>query len=193
MSKEGAKSLASLVGIYQRHFGPGLDDYLDYYSKLDSLNNAITFACLGAHGKVPNHQRRVGKEKLNLAKRHLLRYAGEIESCQSFDELLNCVEHRTGDIYRFGILAVYDTSLRLGAFLDIWPKVVYLHAGTKKGCKLLGVDTSEGIVTMEALPKPVRVLEPHHAENFLCIVKGKFAGTGSARDCLPRRVSSRLP
>jgi len=185
MSKKRDKSLASLVRIYQRQFGPDLDEYLDYYSKLDSLNNAITFACLGKDGKVPNHQRRVGKDKLNQAKRHLLRYAGEIESCQSFDKLLNCVDHRTGGIYRIGILAVYDTSLRLGAFLDIWPEVVYLHAGTKKGCKLLGVDTSEGTVTMDALPKQVRVLKPHHAENFLCIFKDKFAGTGPARDCSP--------
>ena len=103
MIKKGNKSLASLVRIYQRECGPGLDDYLDYYSNLDSLNKAITFACLGADGKVPDHQHRVGKETLNLAKRHLLRYAGEIESCKSFDNLHDCVEHRTGNIYRFGI------------------------------------------------------------------------------------------
>jgi hypothetical protein len=87
------------------------------------------------------------------------------------------IEDRTRSILRFGDLAIYDTSLRLGSHLNLWPEVVYLHAGTKKGRKALGVATEGGIVEMEMLPKPIRALEPYQAEDFLCIFKEAFAGS----------------
>ena len=66
----------------------------------------------------------------------------------------------------------------LGHTWGLWPELVYLHAGTKKGCKALGVATKGGTVEMEKLPKAVRSLEPYHAENFLCIFKVVVGGAG---------------
>jgi hypothetical protein len=78
----------------------------------------------------------------------------------------------------FGELTVYDTSLRLGVYLDLWPKRVYLHAGTKKGCKALGVTTNGKTAEIESLPAAIRTLDAYHAEKFLCIFKDRFAGAG---------------
>ena len=33
---------------------------------------------------------------------------------------------------------VYDTAVRIGAYLNLEPEEVYLHAGTKKGAAALG-------------------------------------------------------
>ena len=40
---------------------------------------------------------------------------------------------------------------------------------------------------MEKLPKPVQVLEPYQAEDFLCIFKDEFGGIGGkVKGCEPR-------
>jgi len=170
------QSLSTLVAIYRRKHGPRIAAYLDYFTKLESLDDAIRYACHGKEGKIHGHQHLVGREKLEQARKVLQRYADEITGCKSFDNLLTLIEDRTSSINRFGVLAVYDTSLRLGAYHDLWPEVVYLHAGTKEGCKALGVATKGGTVEIEKLPKPVRTLEAYQAEDFLCIFKDAFAG-----------------
>lgn len=170
-----------------RKHGPRIATCLDYFTKLQSLEDGIRFACHGKEGKIHGHQYLVGKEKLEQAGKELQRHADEIDACKSFDDLLTLVEERTSNIYRFGILAAYDTSLRLGAHLDLWPEVVYLHAGTKKGFKALGVATKGGKVEMDKLPNPVRALEPYQAEDFLCIFKDAFEGVegGKVKRCGP--------
>ena len=81
---------------------------------------------------------------------------------------------------------MYDTSLRLGAHLSLWPEVVYLHAGTRRGCRALGVASTGGKVELANLPDPVRELDPYHAEDFLCIFEDKFDGTeGAVKGCGP--------
>ena len=182
-----AQPLNQLVRIYKRKHGPRLAAYLDFFRELDLLDDAIRFACHGKEGKIHGHQHLVGKAKLEQARKKLQKCADEIAAVESFDDLLTLVEDRTSSIYRFGVLAVYDTSLRLGAYHDVWPEIVYLHAGTRKSCKALGVPTKGGTVELEQLPKPIRSLEPYQAEDFLCIFKDQFDGEdGDAKGCLPR-------
>src|SRR5262245_52843945 len=118
------KSLATLVAIYRRRsdLGPKLDDYLNHFKALKSLDDAIAFACHGKDGKIHGHQHLVGKRKLEQARKVLQKHTDEIMTCKSFDELLTLVEDRTSRINRFGVLATYDTSLRLGAHLGLWPE-----------------------------------------------------------------------
>jgi hypothetical protein len=82
------------------------------------------------------------------------------------DLLAGFIEHATADIERFGELAVYDTSLRLGAWLKKSPTLVYLHAGTRKGARALGLDVKRGYLEMKELPKPIRMLKPCEVEDF---------------------------
>jgi hypothetical protein len=137
--------------------------------------------------KIHRHQRRIGGEiLLKKVVPALLRHADGIAGCQAFDDLHGCIKDLTKDISRFGALAVYDTALRLGALRDLWPKVVYLHAGTKKGCKALGVPTSGSTIEIAELPEPLPALKPYHAENFLCIFKDRLSGAGGrVTGCLP--------
>lgn len=181
------KTLSHFVRIYKRKHGPRLAAYLGYFQTLDSIEDAIRFACHGKEGKIHGHQHLFGKAKLEQARKELQKYSEEIAVTESFDDLLTLVEDHTSSIYRFGVLAVYDTTLRLGAYLDVWPEVVYLHAGTKKGCKALGMVTKGGTVEMDQLPKPIRSLEPYQAEDFLCIFKDQFRGEdGEVKERLPR-------
>ena len=188
MSKS-KKSLSTLVGIYKKQFAPRIEKYLRFFENLNSLDDAIRVAALatGKDGKIHGHQRRVGRKILTKTSKKLLRHTDELGACETFDDLLNCVEDKTQRIERFGELAVYDTSLRVGAHLGLWPELVYLHAGTKKGCKALGVDASNGIIEMGDLPKPIRTLAPYQTEDFLCIFKGSFDVAGeSLMACLPK-------
>jgi hypothetical protein len=169
------RSLSTLVAIYRRKYGPQIAGYLAHFQMLKSLDDAIRFACHGKEGRIHDYQRLVGKKKLEQARQQLQKHADQIAASGSFSALLALVKEHTGSIDRFGELAIYDTSLRLGAYLGDWPEVVYLHAGTKKGCKALGVATSGGEIEMQKLPKPIQSLEPYEAEDFLCIFKDQFS------------------
>ena len=175
MSGQRADRLANSVRIYQRKHAPRLAAYLDYFASIKSLEDAIRYACHGKDGKMHRHQFRVGAATLEEARMVLQRHAAKIAACKVFDDLLGLVADRTRQIDRFGELAVYDTSLRLGAHLGLLPMVVYLHAGTWKVCKALGISTKCGTVDMAEFSSPVQVLTPYEAEDFLCIFKGRLS------------------
>jgi hypothetical protein len=174
----GQKSISALIHIYQGKHGPALDEYLATFKKQGSLNGAVEAVHLcSKNGRtmIHPHQQRLGRELFQgKIIPQLLRHTDRIAVCQSFDELYRCIKDRRKGIHRFGALAIYDTALRLGAHLNLWPNVVYLHAGTKKGCKSLGFTTSGETIEMKDLPEPLRAMEPYHAENFLCIFKDRL-------------------
>lgn len=167
------ETLADLIQEYKWEYGDHQQTGREQYRECANLTEAIKVAT-GAVGKVPDHQRRVGREILKNACNRLLRHREEIRACESFDEVFALIEEHTADIHRFGKLAVYDTACRLGVFLGLDPEVVYLHAGTAKGARALGLDTSRGFLEMDELPKPFRVLEPWECEDFLCIYKARL-------------------
>ena len=68
------QSLSTLVAIYRRKHGPRIAAYLDYFTKLTSLDDAIRFAGHGKEGKTHGHQHLVGKEKLEQARKTLQRH-----------------------------------------------------------------------------------------------------------------------
>jgi len=84
------------------------------------------------------------------------------------------VERAIRGIDGIGALMVYDTALRLGAFLQLEPDLVYLHAGTRDGAAALGVDRSRETVRAEELPAALQALHPHEIEDCLCIFKAQL-------------------
>jgi len=168
------ETLADLIHEYKSQIADRQEEDRAQYRKPSNLTDAIKLAA-GVVRKVPDHQRRVGRKVLTQACNRLLRHQDEIETCKSFDDLLDLIEQHTADIHRFGTLAVYDTACRLGVYLGLKPKVVYLHAGTAKGAQALGLDTSRGHLEMSELPKPFRLLEPWECEDSLCIYKARLA------------------
>jgi hypothetical protein len=87
-----------------------------------------------------------------------LRNIEEVKTCKSFDELLRLIERCTKHIPRFGALARYDFALRIGTKRGLWPECVYLHAGTRKGCKKLEVAARGKTVTVvDPLPETMLI------------------------------------
>jgi hypothetical protein len=73
-----------------------------------------------------------------------------------------------------GSLYAYDTARRLGAKLGVEPQRVYLHAGTRKGAKALGLDYRQASLPVNDFPEPLRVLPADMLESFLCIYKDRL-------------------
>lgn len=169
-------SLGELIRIYERGHGRRLDAYLAKFENQLTLNEAIKVVHLYENQQVHPHQRRVGRSIFeDVVIPSLLVRVAEIEACQSFHDLHSCIKNLTSHVRRFGELAVYDTALRIGANRKLWPSVVYIHAGTKKGCKSLAIPANGETIELKELPEPLQSLMPHHAENFLCIFKDRFA------------------
>jgi hypothetical protein len=189
--RSSSGSLNDLVTQYLLDHGPKLDAYLKFFAKPTLLlSDAIERSGLTIDGKVHDHQRLVGRKKLEQVSKALLKNIDTLKACRSFEELHQLVSDCTRHIDRFGVLARYDISLRIGANLGLRPEIVHLHAGSKKGCKKLGVQIKGKTVEMSSLPKPIQRLKPHHAENFLCIYKDGF-GThyDSDHSSMMQRVS----
>ncbi|HEY3965579.1 MAG TPA: hypothetical protein VGM05_13565 [Planctomycetaceae bacterium] len=167
--------LASLVEEYQKEHAPRLDNHLKFFQELPSLEEAIRFAC-GPHP----HRRHFDATTLENARKRLMQNPEKLREFRVFARLRDYIEGETKYI-GFGDLTVYDTSLWLGAYLNRWPKVVYLHAGVRIGCDALGLTTDAHMIEMDQLPRPIQVLKPHHAENFLCIYNDCFHGGSTKR------------
>ena len=108
--------LAALVRQYRREDAPWLEEQLRYYSGL-MLDEAIRTAALARtpKGKKHGHQRRIPPAALEAAAKVLASVKRQIEACRTFEQLHDLVESVTLSIRRFGVLARYDTALRIGA------------------------------------------------------------------------------
>jgi len=180
------RSLKKSIEIYLRKYAPCLEAQLDHFRSLPFRKTVEAAAMAeGQDGKMLKHQRRVGCEVLARGKDRLLKCLPEIESRADFEGVLLVVVRETKPVRRFGTLARYDTALRIGAKLNKLPTMVYLHAGTKRGAKLLGLGTTRDVLTMwevSELCPDLQELEPHHIENFLCIFKSSFEDDGCEED-----------
>jgi len=103
--------------------------------------------------------------------RGLTRRQEAVRACKSFPELIDISEKVAGRIWKNSEVTVYDTACRVGAYLGIEPKLVYLHAGVRKGAKALGFKGSLPFISPSKLPKEFRKLKPDEIENCLCIYR----------------------
>jgi hypothetical protein len=137
------------------------------------LRDAITCAAVSRdnQGKKHPHQYRLKNSVLEAFGDSLLPRQRDIQAVQNFDELIDIVEQcRVSGI---GELAIYDTAVRIGAFLNIWPTKIYLHAGARVGAaKLIGNVTSSTI-NKSQLPATFSNsnLSCYELEDLLCIYK----------------------
>ncbi len=164
--------IADYVKLHQKR----AEQELRWFAIQPTLAQAVSVAALakGPGGKRFSHQRRLQESVLVESRRILLEEIERLQSSSSFDELFSAVESCIGGIKGNGELAVYDTALRIGAKLNLEPKVVYLHSGTRKGARNLGIDVSVPSIPIESLPPPLRKLKPREIEDILCIYKDEF-------------------
>jgi hypothetical protein len=170
------RNLSAIVRSYTVFNRPRARDELRYFETMPSLAHAIESAALakGPCGKRLDHQRRLTCTALNRSNALLLGAARKIARCRSFDKLHTLVLDIVGAIDGIGELYVYDTSLRIGAYLNIFPKKVYLHAGTRQGARALGIAQRRASVSVDELPPELRKLETHEIEDVLCIYKAQL-------------------
>jgi len=168
-------TFAGIVQAYRRDHKQGIRAELDYYANLPSLDEAVARASRAERpdGKRHDHQTRIGREALGKGARRLKGISWS--AYKTFSKLHSFLEHRIGAIPGIGELMVYDTALRIGAKLGLEPEVVYLHRGTRRGARALGLDASRPFITLDELPHELRSLRPHEIEDCLCIYKTELA------------------
>jgi hypothetical protein len=139
----------------------------------ESFPVAIEYAALYklANGHRHPHSYRRKLEALEEAYCRLLAVAGEMRKCSSFEELHDLIEREIGGIPDIGPLTVYDVATRIGAHLQLEPEKVYLHSGTKKGARELGLGARRKTLEKAVLPGELGRLAGREIEDCLCIYK----------------------
>lgn len=68
-----------------------------------------------------------------------------------------------------GCLYRYDTSLRMGAYLGLYPTRVFLQAGAYAGARRISGEFGDGPVPLARFPEAFHALAPFEVVNLLCI------------------------
>lgn len=170
-------NLPAIADIYVKKMRPRAQKELDWFSGQPSLESAIEHAALAVNskGKMYSHQWRISKTAMDRARQLLHANSAEISQSRTFDELFALLEAMLKPIDGIGELYIYDTALRIGAYLNLFPTKVYLHRGVREGAERLGLDTTAKTLELEVIPPAFTdSLEPHEIEDVLCIFKDEF-------------------
>lgn len=173
-NKKSFHSLEEIVQDYidtRRHCAKEEMEYFGGHPT--TLPEAIRIAALAINskGKRHSHRRRIPLSMLGDFRRGLLRKSKALRSCKSFPDLMAISEKIAAGIWKHSELTVYDTTHRIGAYLDVPPDRVYLHTGTREGARALGFKGAFPFIFRRELPKSFRKLRPYEIEDCLCIYK----------------------
>lgn len=135
----------TMVETVEDHdFEPGQAE-LNRFRKLQSLKTAIKVA---AESRKENdhpysHQQKIWNrwpDAIPKATKILVSAHAKIEACSDFDEIHDLVKGLLSDVIGLGKLYWYDVAERIGAYRELLPEKVYLHAGPLKAAKRLNLD-----------------------------------------------------
>lgn len=150
-----------------------------YYATLPTLRDAVREAALCRYWsnedkryKRHPHQFRIAKKALKTAARKLRAKVDFISKSSSFENLHSLIRDHIGIIKGIGPLTVYDVAHRIGAYLNLSPKLIYLHAGTLTGAKAFKLRGE--CISPAMLPAPFRRLSAAEIEDCLCVYKDRF-------------------
>jgi hypothetical protein len=132
------------------------DTWIEHCRNQKTLLDAIHFAALSENteGKRHPHQYRLRKENMKTLEANLLNDVTSIRKVKYFDKLFKIVEAAAPK--GIGDLMIYDTAVRIGAFLQIIPDKIYLHAGTRIGLKKLVKNFTGDTINKNQLPEPLK-------------------------------------
>ncbi len=181
MSVLSDAALESVVKNYVALNRPKSKNEFAFYSGQPSFEAAIRAAACASKsdGKPGKHQRKGSAESLKIAEEKLVDMAETLKSFKTFDALLEGVERAILPIPGLNDVYAYDTATRIGAYLNIWPKHVYLYSSTRTGAKQLGIVTKKRLLLFNSLPAAFQELEPYEAEEALSNIK-KLIGEPAA-------------
>lgn len=164
----------TIVGHYIATYRALKQAELDWFRRQPSLEAAINMATRAENerGSRYSHQYRITQKAIQEANRLLLENHDELKRCKSFHELWLLIKSILGVVSGLGELYIYDTSLRIGAYLGFLPERVYLHAGTRAGARAFGISSRhKDWIEVDELPNTLRELPPYEVEDILCIYK----------------------
>lgn len=176
-----------LIRHYKATKRQKIREELECFARHPTLESAISYAAMAINqnGERFGHQHRIKKKALEAAREVLKGMASKLAQCRTFEELHTAIESALQSVNGVGKLYTYDVALRIGARIGdrpgLLPKKVFLHAGTRKGAKALGLNARLLWLEMDSLPDWLRELEPYEVEDFLCIYKDRFVDPGTAR------------
>lgn len=176
----GGSEESTLQGVVQAYIRTNrvpASRELRFFTIQLTLGEAIRKAslCQLPGGKRHDHQRRIPSASLAEANRRLQLRAADIQKCRCFTDLHALVEEEIGSIHMIGALTVYDVAHRIGARVELEPDVIYLHAGTEEGARLLVPTAGKRTLQVSDLPRPFHCLKPYEAEDCLCIYKEEIS------------------
>lgn len=167
--------ITKIINNYTQFHGEYLQKMESFFKSLP-FDKAIEFASFGydENENMNPHQHRVGKKNCKTAFEELDIQA--IAQAITFEEIFAQTEkvRISTSTHRIGHLWSYDTALRIGFNLNIYPTKVYLQSGAKKGASHLinrKLNRSEPI---DAFPAEFHSLKPYQIENLLCIYESSL-------------------
>jgi hypothetical protein len=120
-----------------------------------------------------NHQSKVSRA-LPAYEAELVKRLPRLVASETFGHLYYMLwNYRTPGI---GPTTVYDVATRFGAYLELRPERIYLHAGVNMGLKALHIDLRgfDETFPMDLLPAVLRNKPPDEVEDFLCTYRMAF-------------------
>lgn len=177
MKNSQLKKFDTIVRRYKTLRLKNPDRHIDHCVQQKTLSKAIEVAAkaIDSRDKIHGHQTRMGRERLNAFFEKLILKESEIGRADSFDKLLSIIE--SVKCYGIAALTQYDTATRIGAYLNLFPDKIYLHAGTKAGAKqLLRNIRGRKFIYLQELPASFlrHGLTASEFEDILCIFKNDF-------------------
>ena len=190
---QGQKSLQLILDDYNRRIqvvdaetSKGWHAILDFYGNLPDWKTAVEEAGwfhFDASGRCHDHQYRIYRPAKDQFLNDLRKNSAAIQNSANFEELYENIE-RFSKKSGIGELAVYDTAMRLGAFLEkhkggsFKPQKVFLHNGAMKGAKVL---FGRRLLVRPCSRMPLSAFaelfpqkEAWEVEEILCIYKDNF-------------------
>ncbi|MFI5264565.1 MAG: hypothetical protein ACHQM6_08630 [Candidatus Kapaibacterium sp.] len=153
----------------------GRDEELELFRGLrGNIGDAILHAGLGrdSSGMALPHMNQLDRVALFEATIELNRSRFQLLRSKNLQELFNVI----GDIVNktIGVAAVYhyDTALRIGFSLDLYPELVYLQAGALEGAVSINPNFAVGDpIPLTLLPEAFSNVRHYEAENILCMYR----------------------
>ena len=121
-----------------------------------------------------SHQNRFKKETLIKSRDILFNNINELKKTKDYHSLYMTIRKLIIPIQGVGELYCYDTTLKIGSFLKIFPDYIYLHRGTRIGAERLRLAYKKEYLTMKEIPREFKKLLPYELEDFFCIYKDEF-------------------
>ncbi len=120
------------------------------------------------------------EQPYNQMSQRLLSHRSDLENRRNFHEIYTFIKAHSELINPFGVLSVYDTTLRMSQnrHFNYQPVYVYIHRGAERDYKtLFNTDKLSDYVEkkeFKAISFELSKLESKYLEDILCIYKKTF-------------------